>query len=477
MASEKFRRQLRQEAQQWETEGLISPEQRQQLAARYQLAQLEATAQGNFTLVLVGLGCVLLGLGVITFVAANWQDWGRPARVLLLLSVFVGVNAAGFYLWRDRYAPRVRSAPGAHSALNPNRRSPAWRQRLGQGLLLLGGLILGANLALMAQMFHIGGPIYGLYVPWALGVAVMAYSLRLASLGVLSAILMAIAYGYAWVDMSSWMAEGSPLNWLLWEMPLAAAVLYLPLAYWCRSRGLFALAALGAGLALMISPNGFGLGAPMVRWAMPVMLFLPPALLVGYSDGLWQRTSTRQSFEALARALGVLFLGILFYWFSFHWSFEPWTPPGSAERRLWQPWLSLVGFGLVAVVEWAYLWGRSRPSSRLIALAGLMAVGLAVMFWHWVVGPIPVVATFLFNALLAVLAIGSLRESLASGQRRLFWFGIGLLTLQILSRLLEYDTDLLLKALVFGLCGLGVMAAGLWFEKYIRRAELHADQP
>jgi len=64
--------------------------------------------------------------------------------------------------------------------------------------------------------------------------------------------------------------------------------------------------------------------------------------------------------------------------------------------------------------------------------------------------------------------VGLIREGLSQGQRRLFWGGMVLLTLQIFSRMLEYNTDLLFKSFVLLLCGLGVITAGLWFERYVR---------
>jgi uncharacterized membrane protein len=45
MASEKFGYQLRQEAQRWQAEGIISPEVYQQLSDRYQLQELDSTAR------------------------------------------------------------------------------------------------------------------------------------------------------------------------------------------------------------------------------------------------------------------------------------------------------------------------------------------------------------------------------------------------------------------------------------------------
>lgn len=59
MASDEFRRQLRQEANQWQAEGLIAPDQYQQLSERYQFHTLDTAARNRFTLILIGLGSIL----------------------------------------------------------------------------------------------------------------------------------------------------------------------------------------------------------------------------------------------------------------------------------------------------------------------------------------------------------------------------------------------------------------------------------
>jgi uncharacterized membrane protein len=101
----------------------------------------------------------------------------------------------------------------------------------------------------------------------------------------------------------------------------------------------------------------------------------------------------------------------------------------------------------------------------MLVFLGVIA---ALTFWHWTVAPIGAIATFLANVLLFLLAVALMRDGLAEGQRRSFWSGITLVALQILSRLLEYETALLLKSLVFVLCGVGVIVIGLWFERYVR---------
>lgn len=453
MLSEKFRRQLRQEAQNWQTDGLISPTQFQHLTDRYQLDRLDAQDKNRFTQILIGLGCILIGLGVITFVAANWQDIPREARVALLLSLFISVNFAGFWLWRDRS-------------------SDQWQQRLGQGLLLLGALILGANMSLMAQMFHIGGSAYGLFLTWGIGVLAMAYSLRLTSLGMLSVLLVGIGYWWGWWEVLR-THEISVLSLIVQQMPLMAGLMYLPLAYWCRSRVLFAFTAIAVSSSLVNNLTTKAVGSSFI---VAIVYLLPAALLWGYDDSLWNDLRRRAApiarpFQFLARSFAVLFLAGLFYVLSFQGWWSIFQPSSLPE---WRSLPSVLILGVVTIVEWVYIMrrstrgGRPRLSLNTVTIASFIAITALLIYWHLEISDIPILATFVSNVLLALLGIGTIRESLGTGERRPFWFGIILLTLQILSRLLEYETGLLLKSLVFVLCGLGVIAAGLWFERYVR---------
>ncbi|WP_341731498.1 DUF2157 domain-containing protein [Microcoleus sp. EPA2] len=459
MISDKFRRELRSQAKLWEAEGLIDTSFYQQLADRYQFHTLESASRNRFLGILISLGSILLALGVITFVAANWQVWSRESRVALLLSLFVAVNAAGFYLWR---IPPSRSKNS-----NPNiPRTKGRNQLLGEGLLLLGALILGANMALMAQMFHIGGSSYGLFLAWGIGVLGMAYSLRLTSLGVLSALLVGLGYWLAVLDWSS-KVEFSWLEILVRQMPIAASIMFIPLAYWCRSRAIFALGAIVLIFSLQVSIIQ-GLNP---TWGAAIFCALPPALLWGYDDAMWPNIDSRL-FQATARSLGLIFLAGLFYFFSFHWLWQD-SPAPSQIPLDWSVLTNVVVLGALTVFEWLHL-GRlelRRPKQKGVDLTtGAIAIAIVISalipFYHLNVSPLPQLATFLFNVLLFLLAVGLIREGLALGNRRSFWGGMVLITLQIISRLFEYNTELLLKSFVFVLCGIGVIAAGLWFERH-----------
>jgi uncharacterized membrane protein len=459
MISDKFRRELRSQAKLWEAEGLIDTSLYQQLADRYQFHTLETASRNRFLSILISLGSILLAIGVITFVAANWQIWSREVRVALLLSLFVAVNVAGFYLWRIPPSPSKNSNPNIPLTKGRN-------QLLGEGLLLLGALILGANMALMAQMFHIGGSSYGLFLAWGIGVLGMAYSLRLTSLGVLSALLVGLGYWLAVLDFSS-KVEFSWLEVLVRQMPIAASIMFVPLAYWCRSRAIFCLGAIVLIFSLQIS-IAQGLNP---NWGVAMFCALPPALLWGYDDAMWPNIDSRL-FQATARSLALVFLAGLFYFLSFHWLWQD-SPSPSQIPLDWSVLTNIAVLGALTVFEWLHL-GRlelRRPKQKGVdlttgAIAILIIITALIPFYHLNFSPLPQLATFLFNVLLFLLAVGLLREGLALGNRQTFWGGMVSITLQIISRLFEYNTELLLKSFVFVLCGIGVIAAGLWFERH-----------
>jgi len=459
MISDKFRQELRSQAKLWQAEGLIDTSLYQQLADRYQFNTLETASRNRFLSILISLGSILLAIGVITFVAANWQVWPREGRVTLLLSLFVVVNVAGFYLWRIPPSRTKNSHPNMPPTKGRNK-------LLGEGLLLLGALILGANMALMAQMFHIGGSSYGLFLAWGIGVLGMAYSLRLTSLGVLSALLVGLGYWLAVLDSSA-KVEFSWLEILVRQMPIAASIMFIPLAYWCRSRAIFALGAIVLIFSLQVS-IAQGLNP---NWGAAIFCALPPALLWGYDDAMWPNIDSRL-FQATARSLALVFLAGLFYFLSFHWLWQDSVNPSQISLD-WSVLANVTVLGALMVFEWLHL-GRlelRRPKRKGVdlttgAIAILIVITALIPFYHLSFSPIPQLATFLFNVLLFLLAVGLIREGLALGNRRTFWGGMVLITLQIISRLFEYNTELLLKSFVFVLCGIGVIAAGLWFEKH-----------
>ncbi|PSB55935.1 hypothetical protein [Chamaesiphon polymorphus] len=74
----------------------------------------------------------------------------------------------------------------------------------------------------------------------------------------------------------------------------------------------------------------------------------------------------------------------------------------------------------------------------------------------------------IFWGLLLAVTIGSIRSGLANSDRGAFWFGLGLLSSRIIIWFLMTQNDLMTKSLLFILCGVGIIAVGLWFERHVR---------
>ena len=459
MITEKFRRQLRKEAKLWQTEGLIDDRLYQQLSERYQFDSLEKTASARFITILISLGGILLGLGIITFVSANWQEWSREIKTLLLLVLFIVVNTAGFYLWRQP---------------NPLPNTTNKKQRLGHGLLIFGALILGANIALMAQMFHIGGSPYGLYLVWGLGVLAMAYSLQLTSLGVIAILLIGLGYTMGLSTVFD-QVEFSWLQLILEYMAWVAALLLIPLGYWCRSRIIFFIAtsilllALEISLLRIVELSNHGLWGAFA-------LTLPPALLWGYDDVIFPKIDSR-IFQPFTKILAIWYLSIGLFYLSFQGVWNYVLRMSSSEASVQVSWFTLIevlAFVGLTIWEWLRLAQPHRSSSQRWQLdsvssfiLGLIVVTTILCFWHLSLDQIPEIATLIINIEMFLLVAGLIRIGLSQGIRGNFWGGLILLTLQIISRTFEYNTGLLLKSFVFILCGVGVIAAGLWFERHL----------
>ena len=129
----------------------------------------------------------------------------------------------------------------------------------------------------------------------------------------------------------------------------------------------------------------------------------------------------------------------------------------------------------MAIGEWLQL--LRRWNFYNVMIAGAIGISTIVTYWRLHTTNITsgstsvgtaIATIIIFNLLLFILAVILIRVGVARGNRYLFWVGMLLVALQFLSRLLEYTDDLMLMSLVLFGCGVGAIAAGLWFEHYVR---------
>jgi len=170
-----FQRKLEREIEIWVKEGTLLPEQKERILARYRLIKKadEKAGPGKLITTISILGSILVGVGVILFIASNWSAIPKWGRLLIVFSSMLSSYGFGFYF---RYEAKTYPKVGA-------------------SLILLGSIIFGAGMFLIAQIYHItvhypNGPLL-----WGLFVLPLAYLLRFKSLISLAVLVLLIWLG------------------------------------------------------------------------------------------------------------------------------------------------------------------------------------------------------------------------------------------------------------------------------------------
>lgn len=113
------------------------------------MSQYTPSQSINFVKILIAIGSLLLGFGVLSFIASNWDILTRPVRLFVIISFLLAFNSVGFYI-KDKY-PKSSA-----------------------GLFYVATLIYGAGIFLIGQMFHFSSDNNGAFLLWGIGVLPLA---------------------------------------------------------------------------------------------------------------------------------------------------------------------------------------------------------------------------------------------------------------------------------------------------------------
>ena len=179
---------LQQELTHYNDSGIITTQQKNDILELYKLNQ-----GLNFIRIVVLIGAILIGLGILSFVAGNWMYLSKATKFALIILLLISVNLASFKV--------AISYP-----------------KTSKGLLYIGILSYGAGIFLVGQIFNFGGHFTGAFLLWAVGVFPMALLFRDKIIFILSSILFLVyVNGYFELD----------------DYPLAI-LLITPVLYYCN---------------------------------------------------------------------------------------------------------------------------------------------------------------------------------------------------------------------------------------------------
>src|SRR4051812_6966025 len=114
----------------WLTQGVITPAQADLIRRLYPPSDV-ALPWGM--LIFSGIGAIVIGLGVVLLLAYNWQLIPKFGKLGLIFGALLLAHWGGL-----RYLP-----------------APDWRRQLGEALSVLGTMLFGAGIWLVAQVYHI----------------------------------------------------------------------------------------------------------------------------------------------------------------------------------------------------------------------------------------------------------------------------------------------------------------------------------
>ena len=410
------------------SQGVIEPAEAERIRSHY--GEPEARNAVKTALVIFSvLGALLIGGGVILLLAHNWDDLGRGVRAVLS---FVPLLAAqGLALW----------------AAWSGRRSTAWREGTGTGLMLA----IGASIALVSQTYHIAGEPADFLLAWMLLGLPIIYILDASTP---AAIFWAGVTGWAGI---TWAGGSQPV---LYVFLVALALPHFALAS-RANRYAPRPALLGWVLVLCLT---VGTGFCLTRHTEELWILAYSGLfgVLYLAGGLWfgDGSAAWQSPFKTGGALGVTFLSWLF---TFHgvWEHGSYWHLGLTGPSAWDA-LYLVALAAALVGLWIKALGRRGYGLLLI---GAMPALASIAYFLCLNGGYEAVAATLFN--LYLLGLGLVTVVSALRNRRMAQMNLGLLVLSVLllTRFFDSDLSFLFRGVAFILVGVGFLAANVVMAK------------
>lgn len=432
---------LRAEIAQWLREGVISDEQAKILYARYPATVNTRGAVGPRLrsgdgrwgkVIFAALGVAIFGMGVILLFAYNWADMHRYLKLTV-----IGVS--------------VLFAHGAGMALF---RTDSQRRHIGESLHLLGTILFGAGIWLVAQIYHFDAHYPDGFLLWFIAALSLAWALPSAAHGILAAVLVLL-----WSSLETFEYQGHlpQTSWIL----LCAL---LPLAWWQRSASLLAVVLLSLPLSYL-----FGLWGLGEQFVMPVLL-----LLVGSYFAIAKLTAS-----LAYPAAEPVFYGVAV------WLWLPLIFIGSfiGIPKL-QGMSELPGFGLlhilipllIAVAVW--LWALAKPSTRPSGLEGWCESGLIIGVLLLTVLPAMVgadvsgVGRLVFNLAFLGYSLLLIYRGTEYGRGKILGLGCVMLSVLAFARFTDLFYSLLARSSVFLILGLLLFVIGQRYAKQNTRRKL-----
>ncbi|MFH1849372.1 MAG: DUF2157 domain-containing protein [archaeon] len=516
----KLKNWLKNEVLSWRKKGIISEQQTTRILNQYSISYEPPKSEPvNVIKVLSIIGAVLLGLGVILFVAANWDKIPDTIKTLMLLVVTFGTFYLGYHF----------SYQGTGL---PN---------LGKTLMFLSTMFYGGSVFLISQTYNITANSHWLVLMWAASILPVAYFFSSMPAYILTSILfviwdglftfkteipnyfypvimfailipmakgkeelnianyfgLGIAQAYALANQSHWLvllwALGALAYYIMKQKQIYLIMLSILFIIWDISLftiyadfpnyiyilpliGLFYLSNRDRSLAVFaINVFGFLIWINLFIYSLAQISLvekyqlLPIAILqsfIGltlYALGIYHK-AIKHPFALILQLFGFIITTLVAYILSFKAILEEFSK--SDFHVYFFSSVVFCAINIIVITATQFKGGFSTKSGRLelLPIIAISAVNLFVLFV-----PNPFFATILMNLALFVLSIVAVLYGFESHNAVVFNIGVFMFVAFIVTRYFDVFWRLLPRSLFFIVGGTLMIIGSIFLEKKRRK--------
>ncbi|MDD4908449.1 MAG: DUF2157 domain-containing protein [Candidatus Omnitrophica bacterium] len=392
---------------------------------------------------IITLGSILIGLGILLFVASNWDKINRPAKILIIFSVISLFNLGVYYF---------RFIKNTYLGLT-------------EGFCLIGSFAFGAGIWLIAQIYQIHYNFSAGILFWILGILAAAYIYRSWTVMVLSSILSLIWLSSYQTYYFNREAYGF----------FALGALIMALAYDLKSR--FSIFIIIVSTCVWIAhfwtlkhsglDNYYWEHGMYTAHLLLAAIYMVFGFLL-YGAGMWQaRIQRLVSYSFLYKFLGIVFIAFSTYSITFvhHYSkhHSGYCPPAIMALILILAVLS------AAIISCLYNLAKNKQDlieSGILfyfLIASLSAIFLSFAF--------PAAGSGLINILLIVETLGFIYLGFAINSEGIFRLGILIFFIDVLSRYFDILWKMMPRSLLFIFGGALLIAGAVFADRKRRQLE------
>lgn len=138
----------------------------------------------NAVQILTLIGGILIGLGILSFVASNWSELTKGTKFTIFLTMFIGFYLSGYVL---------------------EKKKPS----LSKAFFYMGAFTFGAEIFYIGQMFHLGMNVEDAFLLWGIGLLPLVFYLRDNLLKATSLVFI-----YLYIEIKFLLADGGAIEYV-----------------------------------------------------------------------------------------------------------------------------------------------------------------------------------------------------------------------------------------------------------------------